>query len=135
MESAIKALQQNLASIQEYLAPLLAKLPAPVQTAVTSTTTRNVVAFVLVWNLVKSFNSIVSGFTLNNWTSDKWNWPREVVFITGGCSGIGQYVVNKLASRGIKVIVADIQEPQTKLRMRQEFPFLYLLSIKLIHAI
>jgi hypothetical protein len=130
MESAITTLQQHFASIQEYLAPLLAKLPPPVQTAITSTTTRNVVAFVLVWNLVKSFNSIVSGFVLNNWTSDKWNWSREVVFITGGCSGIGQYVVDKLASRGIKVIVADIQEPQTKLRMNQEFPFMYLVIHK-----
>lgn len=117
MDSAIRTLQQHAASIQEYLAPLLAKLPPPVQTAVTSTTARNVVAFVLVWNLIKSFNSIVSSFMLNNWTSDRWNWPREIVFITGGCSGIGQYVVEKLAAKGTKVIVADIQEPQIKFRM------------------
>lgn len=36
------------------------------------------------------------------------------IIVTGGASGIGKAVCTKLASRGINVLVADIQEEQGK---------------------
>ncbi|KAI9036200.1 SDR family oxidoreductase [Aspergillus affinis] len=56
-----------------------------------------------------------SRLTLNNYTSDMWDWSREVVLITGGCGGIGEQIARKLAERGITVAVLDIMSPKTAL--------------------
>lgn len=95
----------------------LHKLPPPVQSVLQSSTTHNVLGFILAYSLFKNFNRILSSFVLNNWSSDKYDWSREIVLLTGGCSGIGQSVAKDLAGRGIKVIIADIQEPTGALRM------------------
>lgn len=46
---------------------------------------------------------------LNNWTSDVYDWKKEIVVVTGGSDGIGARLVNMLAERGIKIVVLDIQ--------------------------
>lgn len=89
----------------------LQKLPPQVQTVLASSTTRNVLAVLFAYALIKQFNRTLSRFVLNNWTSDRYDWTREIVLLTGGCSGIGKSVARDLASRGIKVIVADVLEP------------------------
>ncbi|EEA24858.1 hypothetical protein TMatcc_007956 [Talaromyces marneffei ATCC 18224] len=104
-----------LATAQTLFFESIQKLPPPAQSILLSSTTRIVLAVVLAYALIKSFNRTLSSFVLNNWTSDKYAWSREIVLLTGGCSGIGQSVARDLASRGIKVIVADIQEPGTPL--------------------
>lgn len=106
-----------LATAQTLFFESIQKLPPPAQSILLSSTTRIVLAVVLAYALIKSFNRTLSSFVLNNWTSDKYAWSREIVLLTGGCSGIGQSVARDLASRGIKVIVADIQEPGTPLRV------------------
>lgn len=40
----------------------------------------------------------------------RWNWRQEVAVVTGGCSGIGQLVVKRLVSKGIRVAILDIQQ-------------------------
>lgn len=105
-----------LTTAQNLFLELVQKLPPQVQSVLLSSTTRNVLAVVLALSLLRTFNRVLSSFVLNNWTSDKYDWSREVVLLTGGCSGIGQHVTQGLASKGVKVIVADIQEPTTPLR-------------------
>lgn len=46
---------------------------------------------------------------LNNWTSDKYVWNKEIAIVTGGSEGIGQRIATGLAIRGVKVAVLDIQ--------------------------
>lgn len=110
-----------LTTAQNLFLELIQKLPPPVQSVLLSSTTRNVLAVVLAFSLLRTFNRVLSSFVLNNWTSDKYDWSREVVLLTGGCSGIGQHVAHSLASKGVKVIVADIQEPATPLRASSLF--------------
>jgi len=54
----------------------------------------------------------VSGYldtgSLNNWTTDAYDWEKEIVLITGGSGGIGGNVVKLLAEMGIKVVVMDV---------------------------
>lgn len=54
----------------------------------------------------------LSRFVLNNWTSDKWDWTREVVLITGGSSGIGERMASMFALRNIQVVILDITAPK-----------------------
>ena len=48
----------------------------------------------------------------NNWKNDRYNWSREIVVVTGGSDGIGAKIVAMLATKGIKTVVLDIQEPK-----------------------
>jgi hypothetical protein len=105
-----------ITTAQNLILERIQKLPPPAQSILLSSTTRNVLAVVLALSVIKTFNRVLSSFVLNNWTSDKYDWSREIVLLTGGCSGIGQHVAHALASKGVKVIVADIQEPATPLR-------------------
>lgn len=63
------------------------------------------IGFILACN-----SSLNRGFN-NNWTlPSDWNWNREIVFVTGGSSGIGQTICQQLLERNpkTKIVVADI---------------------------
>jgi len=62
-----------------------------------------------IWNRLSSF---LSHGAANNWVSDKYDWKKEIVVVTGGSDGIGAIITKLLAERGIKVAVLDIQRPK-----------------------
>ncbi|KAJ5486421.1 hypothetical protein N7530_000721 [Penicillium desertorum] len=51
--------------------------------------------------------------TLNNSTSDPYDWNREVVILTGGSNGIGRRIAELLGARDIRVAMLDIAPPAT----------------------
>lgn len=66
--------------------------------------------------VVDRLNRYMSRLTMNNFVSDRtWDWQREIVLITGGCSGIGAQMVRLFAERNIKVVVLDINPPKAPL--------------------
>ena len=93
--------------IRERLLRLLERSPVKI----------NVVKFlkVLTWlwgiGMVKKIKSSLNSLAFNQWQrkSDKlrWNWPKEIAVVTGGCSGIGFAVTNLLLARGIRVAILD----------------------------
>jgi len=59
---------------------------------------------------VYRLNEWLNKWARNNWTkAGDWDWERELVLITGGSSGIGGGIAQKLAARKIKVVVVDCQ--------------------------
>ncbi|KAL9093506.1 MAG: hypothetical protein Q9165_003901 [Trypethelium subeluteriae] len=66
---------------------------------------------VLVLGLFLHVSDALDRLVVNNWTSDKYDWSKEIVVVTGGSDGIGKIIVQLLAERGIKVAVLDIQPP------------------------
>ncbi|CCG84250.1 protein of unknown function [Taphrina deformans PYCC 5710] len=61
--------------------------------------------------LLFKVNALLSRRALNHGTTDKYDWSKEIVLVTGGSSGIGYCVVNQLSNRGIKVIILDLHPP------------------------
>ncbi|OPB42158.1 short chain dehydrogenase/reductase [Trichoderma guizhouense] len=45
----------------------------------------------------------------NNWVSDKYDWSKEIVLITGGAAGIGASIVKLLDELKVRVVVLDVQ--------------------------
>ena len=58
--------------------------------------------------VARAISNYASAGVLDNWTSDTYDWNKEIVLITGGAGGIGGQVVRLLAERGIKVVVLDV---------------------------
>ncbi|KAL4889783.1 hypothetical protein BDV59DRAFT_103666 [Aspergillus ambiguus] len=61
--------------------------------------------------VLRRVNAAMNRRALNNGVSDRYDWNREVVVLTGGSNGIGRQVASLLGSRGIKVAILDIQPP------------------------
>ena len=64
------------------------------------------------WGVLRVVNNYLTRRALSNGVSDKYDWKKEVVVITGGSDGIGKCVVDLLAEQDIKVAVLDIQSPK-----------------------
>ncbi|KAH1986129.1 hypothetical protein KXV92_004572 [Aspergillus fumigatus] len=62
--------------------------------------------------VLRNVNAWLNTRTLNNGVSDRYDWDREVVVLTGGSNGIGRRIAQLLGDRGIKVAILDIHSPQ-----------------------
>ncbi|OQV01985.1 hypothetical protein CLAIMM_07250 [Cladophialophora immunda] len=70
----------------------------------------------LTFGVLYKLNRYLSRLVLNNFVKDtSWDWEREIVLISGGSSGIGQEMVRQFGERNIKVVVLDVNPPQTPL--------------------
>lgn len=45
----------------------------------------------------------------NNWVSDRYDWSKEIVLITGGAAGLGAAMVKLLDEIKVRVVVLDVQ--------------------------
>ncbi|KAI3318856.1 NAD(P)-binding protein [Xylariaceae sp. AK1471] len=94
------------------LASKLPGLPAP-SSNLDLTTATTVLRVVFVLSIVRRLNRILSTMAANSWrlTAGKgWDWPNEIAVVTGGSSGIGKDIVEKLVALGVRVAVLDIQD-------------------------
>ncbi|KXJ87875.1 hypothetical protein Micbo1qcDRAFT_215077 [Microdochium bolleyi] len=70
------------------------------------------VAAVAALGLLPYINAWLSRRRANNYITDSaWDWSKEIVVVTGGCSGIGAKIVEQLERRHVKVIVLDLHKP------------------------
>ncbi|KAF3387464.1 Short-chain dehydrogenase/reductase [Penicillium rolfsii] len=98
--------------LQEYTQTALSHVPEPAQAYLRNPLTQKALGALLTLGLISKLNKSVSQWTLNNWTrSPRWNPARELILLTGGCSGIGKQVMEDLSKTGVRVIILDITEP------------------------
>ncbi|KAI0431745.1 NAD(P)-binding protein [Xylaria sp. FL1042] len=63
--------------------------------------------------IIRRLNRALNVMAANSWrmtASKGWDWPNEIAVVTGGSSGIGKLVVEKLVAIGVRVAVLDIQD-------------------------
>ena len=64
--------------------------------------------------LVSYVNRVLNRSASNAWRlspAPGWDWPSEIAVVTGGSSGIGQRITERLLSSRIKVAILDLQAP------------------------
>lgn len=76
-----------------------------------------ILAALFALGLIRKASYLISERSTNNWTSDRYDWEKEIVVITGGSSGLGEYVTKDLCRRKIKVAMIDINPPKYELGM------------------
>jgi all-trans-retinol dehydrogenase (NAD+) len=86
--------------------------------------------------IVRKAQNWLSHEVLNNFASDNtWDWPQEIVVMTGGCSGIGDHTVRQFAKRCVKVVVVDVVPPKKPFPANAFFYALDVTSSVDIHAV
>ncbi|KAJ6104940.1 hypothetical protein N7486_003629 [Penicillium sp. IBT 16267x] len=102
--------------IQKYAQTALTQLPVPAQQLLQNPIAQKAAGAVVALGVLRSINNSLTQWTANNWvSSDPWDSSRELILLTGGCSGIGKQVMEDLARTGVRVIILDINEPNFKL--------------------
>lgn len=64
-------------------------------------------------SLVRQANLVLNDMARNSWrlrSPKGWDWPNEIAVVTGGSSGIGKAIVQKLVALHVRVVVLDIQD-------------------------
>ncbi|BCS21438.1 SDR family oxidoreductase [Aspergillus puulaauensis] len=96
----------------QWLQPIVQQLPPSLQNILLHPLAPKAFLVVLALALLRLTNRALTSWSLNNGVSvGKWNADRELVLLTGGCSGIGKQMVLDLAKTGTRVVILDIQEP------------------------
>lgn len=111
-----------LDQIQQYTQSALAQLPDPAQNVLRNPLTQKALAVLLALSVLRTVNKSLSHWSHNNWRcSERWNASRELILVTGGCSGIGKQVMEDLARSGVRVVILDINEPNFPLPANVSF--------------
>lgn len=113
MMEAQKQLQLCLHTAQS----MFAGLPSSVQRALLNPYVQKSLALLVALRLVKGLSGYLSRSAQNNWLRvDRWDPNRELVVLTGGCSGIGKQIMEDLSKTSVTIAVLDIKEPGFSLR-------------------
>ena len=87
------------------------QIAAPL-TSIPCTTAITVLRTVVALGVLSIVNRALNTMASNSWrlrAGKGWDWPNEIAVVTGGSSGIGKCIVERLAALGVRVAVLDIQ--------------------------
>ncbi|GIC92543.1 SDR family oxidoreductase [Aspergillus udagawae] len=116
------SLDSALNMARQYAQSSLAQLPEPAQNALLNPLVQKALTVALVYGALRQTNRVFSRWSMNNWqTAHPWQGDRELVLVSGGCSGIGKQIMEDLASQGIRVVILDINEPNFQLPRNVHF--------------
>jgi hypothetical protein len=101
----------------QWLQPIIQRLPPAFQNVLLHPLAPKAFLVLLTLAILRQTNRALTSWSMNNGERvEKWDNNREVVLLTGGCSGIGKQMVLDLAKKRVRVVIVDIQEPTFSLR-------------------
>ncbi|KAL2258594.1 hypothetical protein VTK26DRAFT_8055 [Humicola hyalothermophila] len=103
-------------TVRHVVETVASKLPEQVGASLLSlpsSTTITALRVLVGLGVASTINQALNRMASNSWrlcTSSGWDWPNEIAVVTGGSSGIGKGIVERLAALGVRVAVLDIQD-------------------------
>ncbi|KAK2807027.1 hypothetical protein FQN50_005601 [Emmonsiellopsis sp. PD_5] len=96
--------------LRPYLTTLLSHLPSQ---KTPLTTPQKALLTLLALLTLRTLSRALSRAVIHNFQRPlrRWDNARELVLLSGGCSGIGKQVMYDFANAGVKVVILDVQEP------------------------
>jgi all-trans-retinol dehydrogenase (NAD+) len=91
-------------------------LPASAQSYVRSAAFVLTEKVLLGCGVVREINNFLSRVVLNNFTSDAWNFGKEIVVVTGASNGMGAAIAREIAKTSASVIALDLYPPMQAFR-------------------
>ncbi|KAJ4987516.1 short-chain dehydrogenase reductase 2 [Stagonosporopsis vannaccii] len=117
-------LTRGPASLRARLTSRVAALRDPARLAATA----RALKWLLVLGAGGAANRALNVLALNSWrvrgVRARWAWEREVAVVTGGSSGIGALIVQRLVGRRVRVVVLDVAELPGEMRGNKHIVFL-----------
>lgn len=87
---------------------------------------KSILRVLVVLGVFRHLNNVLNTMAHNSWrltTPSGWNWSNEIAVVTGGSSGIGKSIVEKLVKMGVRVAVFDVQELPKELQSEHRINF------------
>ncbi|EIT75417.1 hydroxysteroid 17-beta dehydrogenase 11 [Aspergillus flavus] len=110
------SLDQSLQLLRHWGQTALEHLPPQAQDVLLHPLVPKALTAFLALGIISKANRSLGYWAANNWQRAKpWQNERELVLVTGGCSGIGKQIMEDLAKAGVRVVILDIQEPSFQL--------------------
>ncbi|KAI0968930.1 NAD(P)-binding protein [Xylaria arbuscula] len=109
---AVTRAPDTVRDVVSHLASRLPGLQGYMQNLDLATAT-TVLRVLFVLSAIRRLNRTLNVMAANSWrltASKGWDWPNEIAVVTGGSSGIGKLMVEKLVAIGVRVAVLDIQD-------------------------
>ncbi|KFH44231.1 Short-chain dehydrogenase/reductase family 16C member-like protein [Hapsidospora chrysogenum ATCC 11550] len=100
---------------KEALSTIASRIPAALSTCSPGdlSTTKTILKVLVALGIIRVINKTLNNMAQNSWRlfrAGGWDWNKEIAVVTGGCSGIGLCVVERLVAMGVRVAVLDIQD-------------------------
>ncbi|TVY75280.1 Dehydrogenase RED2 [Fusarium oxysporum f. sp. cubense] len=113
-------------AVNNALASIAAKLPEQASHTLELTIVKKILYIWLSLGIVRTINRFLNTMAHNSWrmrAASGWDWKNEIAVVTGGSSGIGLSIVEKLAAMGIRVAVFDVQDLPKQLQANSRVHF------------
>ena len=114
-------------TVRDVLDPIIRALPARLRRITLNlTVAKSVLKVFFGLGLLRQVNQALNIMASNSWrllAASGWDWSNEIAVVTGGSSGIGKDIVEKLVALGMRVAVLDLQEPPKAMQANDRIGF------------